>query len=100
MTAIDDCPLRIESLSKAYGRPVLEDITLSVPTGSVLGFLGKNGAGKTTLIRCALGLARPDKGRALVFKEPATSLSAAAKARLAYVPQETSLYTWMRAGQL
>jgi len=100
MTATEDCPLRFESLSKAYGRPVLDDVTLSVPTGSVLGFLGKNGAGKTTLIRCALGLAQPDKGRALMFGEQSTALSADAKARLGYVPQETSLYSWMRAGQL
>lgn len=45
------------------GRPwVLEDVTLSVPAGSLTAVLGRNGAGKTTLVRCAAGLLRPQRG--------------------------------------
>lgn len=96
-----DAPLRVERLRKRYGsQVVLRDVNLSVPRGSVLGLLGKNGAGKTTLLKCALGLIRPDAGAATLLGEPAGSLSAEAKARLGYVPQEVSLYPWMRVRQL
>lgn len=49
------------------GRAVVCDLGLTVPVGSVYGFLGRNGAGKTTTIRMILGLLRPDAGRILVF---------------------------------
>lgn len=93
--------LRIEGVTKRYDdKPVLDGVSLSVPRGSVLGLLGKNGAGKTTLIKCALGLARPTAGAITVLGEPAHDLGAAAKARIGYVPQEVTLYPWMRAAQL
>jgi len=66
----------------------------------VTGLLGKNGAGKTTLIKCALGLHRLDEGSAEIFGEPTWTLSAEAKSRLAYVPQEVSLLPHMRIKQL
>jgi ABC-2 type transport system ATP-binding protein len=88
-------------LTKRYGgRAVLDAVDLAIPTGSVVGLLGKNGAGKSTLIKCAVGLARPTSGGVMLLGEPADALSPAAKARLGYVPQEISLYPWMRAGQL
>jgi ABC-2 type transport system ATP-binding protein len=100
-SSVTDSPLSIRGLTKRYdGRAVLDGVDIAVPTGSVLGLLGKNGAGKTTLIKCALGLVRPDRGTVNVLGEPATNLSAAAKARVGYVPQETALYGWMRVRQL
>jgi ABC-2 type transport system ATP-binding protein len=93
--------LKLEAVTKRYERKaVLDALSLSVPAGSVLGLLGKNGAGKTTLIKCALGLIRPNSGTVTLLGEPAHDLSAAAKARLGYVPQEISLYPWMRVRQL
>ena len=93
--------LSLEAVTKRYDdRPVLDSLFLSVPAGSVLGLLGKNGAGKTTLIKCALGLVRPNSGVVTLLGEPAHELSASAKARLGYVPQEISLYPWMRVRQL
>ncbi len=65
-----------------------------------LGLLGANGSGKTTLIKCALGLLRPTAGRASVFGENAWDLSADAKARLGYVPQEVTSCPWMRVRQV
>jgi ABC-2 type transport system ATP-binding protein len=94
-------PLRVVDLTRRRGgRVVLDGVSLAVPVGSVLGLLGKNGAGKTTLISCALGLARADAGGAFVLGEPASDLSAAAKARLGFVPQEIALYPWMTAWQM
>ena len=54
-------------LTKRYGRTTaVDDLTFSVPAGSVTGFIGPNGAGKSTTMQMILGLARPDGGRALV----------------------------------
>jgi ABC-2 type transport system ATP-binding protein len=59
--------IEVEALAKRYGRTAaLDELTFSVPAGSVCGFLGPNGAGKTTTLRILLGLARPDGGRARV----------------------------------
>jgi ABC-2 type transport system ATP-binding protein len=101
MMNTSDSVLRVTGLIKQFRQKVvLCGVDLEVPRGSVLGLLGKNGAGKTTLIECALGLLRPDAGETSLLGEPAWTLSAAAKARLGYVPQEISLYPWMKATQL
>ena len=57
-----------EKLSKRYGSiQAVRDLDLSVPSGSVFGFLGQNRAGKTTTIRLLLGLVQPTTGRAQVL---------------------------------
>ncbi len=61
-------PIAMEGVSKRFaGRTVLDDVTLQVSAGEVMGFLGPNGAGKTTAIGIVLGLVRADAGRVLVF---------------------------------
>src|SRR5687768_11801138 len=93
--------LKLEGVTKRYrDKTVLDAADLSIPAGSVVGLLGKNGAGKTTLLKTALGLIKPDAGTATLLGEPAWSLSADAKARLGYVPQTVTLYTWMRVRQV
>ena len=54
--------LRIRSLSKHYDGFDLRNVDLTVPAGSVVGFIGSNGAGKTTTIKASLGLIYPDAG--------------------------------------
>ena len=55
--------IQTEGLSKALGgRPIVREVDLAVPRGSVFGFLGPNGAGKTTVMRLLVGLLKPDAG--------------------------------------
>jgi ABC-2 type transport system ATP-binding protein len=64
---MDDRAIEVRELSKRYGAvTAVDELSFTVPHGSVTGFLGPNGAGKTTTMRCLLGLARPTSGDALV----------------------------------
>lgn len=93
--------MRVDQLRKSFGaKEVLRGIDMVIEPGTVLGLLGANGSGKTTLIKCALGLLRPTSGAVSIFGENAWDLSAAAKGRLGYVPQEVVSYPWMRVRQV
>ena len=76
--AADDAPsgtLAIEThgLSKHFGqRKAVDGLTISIPSGTIAGFVGPNGAGKTTTIRLLLGLVRPGEGRATILGKPLT----------------------------
>lgn len=96
-----DAPLAVRGMTHSYGgRHALKDVDLVLPRGSVLGLIGRNGAGKSTLIRAMLGLLEPLQGDARVFGEPALRLSDAAKARIAYVPQQPEALAWLTAAQM
>ncbi len=93
--------IQIEALAKNFGqRAVLSHVNLAISRGTVVGLLGTNGSGKSTLIKCLLGLLRVSSGSSRVFGDDSWSLSAAAKARLGYVPQDVRLYPWMTAPQV
>ena len=69
---VSPAALTIEGLSKRFGSGddavlAVDDVSLTVERGSVVGLLGPNGAGKTTLIKCALGIVLPDAGTVRVF---------------------------------
>jgi len=63
--------LSIRNLSKNFGhQQIIKNLNMSVPEGSVFGFIGQNGAGKTTTMKMVLGLLQPDQGEILVCNEP------------------------------
>ena len=63
--------IELRHLSAGYrGTPVLEDVTLTFPTGCVTVLLGPNGCGKTTLLKTALGLLPPLSGEVLTGESP------------------------------
>jgi manganese/zinc/iron transport system ATP- binding protein len=80
--------VEVSDLTVAYGeKPVLWDVDLEVPAGSLVAIVGPNGAGKTTLIRAVLGLVRPAAGRALVLGRPYEEQ----RRLVGYVPQRGSV---------
>ena len=90
--------LQCKDLSKSYGRvQALEDVTLEIPAGRIVGLLGPNGSGKTTLIKLANGLLTPSGGELLICGRPVGKES---RALVSYLPERTSVPLWMTAGQL
>lgn len=87
--------LFVQNLAKTYsGRAVVEDVSLQVSSGEVVGLLGPNGAGKTTCFYMIVGIIAADRGRILVDEEDITSLPVHGRARmgLGYLPQEASIF--------
>jgi ABC-2 type transport system ATP-binding protein len=68
-------PIEVTGLGKSYGRyAAVENVSFTVPRGSVTGFLGPNGAGKSTTLRMLVGLTRPSTGHATVLGLPYPAL--------------------------
>ena len=88
-------PLRTENLSKSYrGRKVVENVSISLDSGQVIGLLGPNGAGKTTSFRIIVGLVNPNAGHVFFNDQDITDLPMYQRARLgiSYLPQEASIF--------
>jgi ABC-2 type transport system ATP-binding protein len=89
--------LKIENLSKAFGaHKVLDDISFSVPEGSVFGFVGANGAGKTTTMKLILGLLAPDSGSMYICGERVSFGSSKTNRHIGYLPDVPEYYNYMR----
>ncbi len=87
--------LKAEALRKRYkARQVVDEVSLEVHSGEVVGLLGPNGAGKTTCFYMLVGLIRADAGRILVDEAEITHEPVYRRARLglAYLPQEPSIF--------
>jgi len=83
-------------LSKTFE---IRDLSLSVPGGSIYGFLGPNGSGKTTTIRLLLGLLRASKGSISVLGRPVPGEIPRVLARTGYVPERPHLYSGLTIGE-
>jgi ABC-2 type transport system ATP-binding protein len=92
--AMRETVLRAEGLCKWFGRTqVVEDLSLEVKRGEIMGLLGPNGSGKTTSLRMMLGLIPPDAGRVTLLGQPPQR----ARDRTGYLPEERGLYKDERA---
>ncbi|GAA3409205.1 metal ABC transporter ATP-binding protein [Paenibacillus hodogayensis] len=81
-------PFSVQGLTVAYQRkPVLEDVSFTVPEGKLIGIIGPNGAGKSTLIKASLGLIPKVRGDVLIYGQP----YAQQRKMIGYVPQRESV---------
>ncbi|MDE6048690.1 MAG: ATP-binding cassette domain-containing protein [Paramuribaculum sp.] len=89
--------LEVSNVSKNYtGHKALDNVSLSVPEGTIYGLLGPNGAGKTTLIRIINHITAPDSGEVVFNGHP---LTAADVTNIGYLPEERGLYKKMKVGE-
>ncbi len=89
--------LKVEGVSKQYANhKALDDVSLSIPQGSVYGLLGPNGAGKTTLIRIINRITAPDTGRVIFDGH---EIAPKDIYQIGYLPEERGLYKKMRVGE-
>src|SRR6478609_5819060 len=87
--------LQVRNLAKSYkGRKVVQDASLQVRSGQIVGLLGPNGAGKTTSFYMIIGLVRADAGQVLLDDTDLTNapMHQRARAGIGYLPQEASVF--------
>ena len=90
--------LTIRNLEKRFGdKEVLRGLSLSIPKGSVFGFVGRNGAGKTTTMKAILGLMKIDGGEILVDGERVVFGETATNRMIGYLPDVPEFYPFMTA---
>ena len=90
--------LNISGLEKRFGeKAVLRGIDLSIPEGSVYGFIGQNGAGKTTTMKTVLGLLRPDCGEITVAGERVVYGETKTNRYIGYLPDVPAFYPFLTA---
>ena len=83
--------IELSGLHKAYGaQAILANVSLAVHPGESIALVGANGSGKTTTLRCAVGLARADRGRVAIDGIDMAARPCDARARLSYLAQRTS----------
>lgn len=90
--------LRAEGLEKTYGkRTVVNNVSIHLSPGEIVGLLGPNGAGKTTTFYMIVGFIRPDRGEIYLGEERLTNLPMYKRAQrgIGYLPQEASVFRRM-----
>ncbi len=92
-SAAQSLAIDVKGLSKSFdGKRVVDDFAISVPRGTIYGFLGPNGSGKTTTIRMLCGLLTPETGGGTCLGFDLRREQAAIKRRVGYMTQRFSLY--------
>lgn len=88
--------IEISGLCKSYGDFALEDVSLTLPGGSIMGLIGENGAGKTTTIKCILNLVRRDAGSITLMGYDTLTQERQAKAEVGVVLDECFFHDTLR----
>ena len=92
--------LKIEGLCKQYPAFSLKNVTFSMESGTVMGFIGRNGAGKTTTLKSMLRLVHPDAGHVEICGMDAAEQELAVKAQIGFVTGSAAYYPRKRLAQL
>lgn len=93
--------ITVKSLVKRFDDiTALNEVSLDIHPGRIVGLVGANGGGKSTLLRHIVGLYLPDRGSCLTLGREAARLSPAELGRIGYVHQEGELIDWMTVPQL
>lgn len=93
--------VQMKGLSKRFGKTeALQDVSIEIRAGTIIGLIGANGAGKSSLLRHIIGLYLPNVGQCTTFGCEAGKLGPAQLGRIGYVHQEGELLEWMKVGQL
>ncbi len=88
--------LTVRGLEKKFGdKEVLRGLDLTVPEGSIFGFVGRNGAGKTTTMKAVLGLLKPDGGEIFVAGERVSYGQTPTNRHIGYLPDVPEFYSFM-----
>lgn len=92
--------VQIERVTKTFGSQIaVNDLSLSVPRGSIYGFIGPNGSGKTTTLRMIMRIYHPDQGAGRIRVLGEESFQAA-NDRIGYLPEERGLYKKMKVKEI
>lgn len=95
---LNNTAIKINALSlSSKNTSILNGIELNIPTGAVVGLVGRNGAGKSSLLRCIAGLAIPTQGTCTLLGHASQELPDSVLERLGYVAQTPDLFEWMEA---
>lgn len=93
--------VEIKELSRKFGNKVaIDNVTLTIPKGSVYGLIGGNGAGKTTLLKHVTGMLAPQSGIVRVFGLDPTEEPVAVLGKIGYLSEERDLPNWMSIHEL
>ncbi|WP_091828861.1 ABC transporter ATP-binding protein [Propionispira arboris] len=93
-----DSILQCQNLTKHYGSTCgLNDLTLDIPRGRIIGLLGPNGSGKTTFIKLCTGLLVPTSGTLTIGGHP---IGTETKKIVSYLPEHTYINNWMRVKEI
>ena len=90
--------IELQDVTKTFGKhTAVDNLSLTVPQGSVYGFIGPNGSGKTTTLRMIMNILYPDSGLIRIFGE---QLKQSCTDRIGYMPEERGLYKRMKVREL
>jgi ABC-2 type transport system ATP-binding protein len=92
--------LEISGLRKRYKGFCLQDVSFSVPAGSIMGLVGPNGAGKTTIVKLIMNLVRRDAGEIRVFGQESLSREPQVKSRIGFVYDAPPFYDDLRPKEI
>jgi ABC-2 type transport system ATP-binding protein len=85
--------IEIQALTKRYGKARgVENLSFSIESGEIFGYLGPNGSGKTTTIRCLMGLLRPTNGDCFILGQKVAAGKATQHIRIGYLPGDFRIW--------